>query len=121
MEIPDTNLRESEPQNQANERHDSQNYIREIPPVVQTAKKPSVQRRKLRWDPVFTFPPAEEVMKALYQTETSPWALLSLKSGHREKLRERYGENKSVKHILQRMKAPSFNSIPSIHDKHASR
>jgi hypothetical protein len=79
------------------------------------------QNRKLRWDPVFNFPPAEYVMRALYQTQTSPWSLLSLKSAHREKIRERYGEKKTLKHILQKMKAPSFNSIPSIHDKHAPR
>ena len=79
---------------------------------------PQDRHQKLKWDPVFQFPPAEEVMKALYQTEVSPWILLSSKSAHREKLRERYVEIKSLKHILQKMKAPSFNSIPSILEKH---
>lgn len=70
-------------------------------------------RRTMRRDPLFVFPQAAGVFAALYQRRTSPWQLLSAKSRHKEKIRERLSQPPEERYLLPRLGTPTNSSLPS--------
>ena len=70
-------------------------------------------RRTMRRDPLFVFPQAVDVFAALYQRCASPWQLLSVKSRHREKIRERLSQPPDERYLLPRLGTPTHSSLPS--------
>ena len=88
-------------------------------------KQPSYEGTALKGDrkrraPLYAFPDAAVVLKAVDQTERSPWRILTAKSRHKEKLEGRSMNNKDLgMHLLPRFTTPSKWTIPSSADIHS--